>query len=267
MRRWSQSDSPGSSCQEPENAKSAQRQTVVSAEDSIESNKLLRQQLALLTKMNDALQAQVSNAEPDKGHEHDFDHTQNTIIGKKFIDYEKDMAPRPVAKPPNVELDCKILGIYEIKEQEQTFKIAFEVTFQWIDPSIPASEGGVYPEGEQPDFSHHFKPCIEVLDVLDSTYKLMLDPPQLIDRFSGRVSMKGHFSGIIIQVYNMREFPFDIQYLCITFKMAPVKEWDGQGGWKIKSRSVGEFQHPKMTVPSHSVYRKDLTILVFACSH
>jgi hypothetical protein len=72
------------------------------------------------------------------------------------------MAPRPVAKPPNVELDCKILGIYEIKEQEQTFKIAFDVTCQWIDPSIPASEGGVYPEGKPVDFSQHFKPKIEV---------------------------------------------------------------------------------------------------------
>ena len=107
------------------------------------------------------------------------------------------MAPWPVLKPPHVELSCKILGIYDIHEQQQTFKVPFEVTFQWIDPSIPASEGGYYSQGMKPNFSEHFNPSLELLDVLDSTHRPQFDQPQLIDRISGRVSMKGHRSGCL----------------------------------------------------------------------
>jgi len=222
-------------------------------------SEVLKQQLEILKQMKGMLDEAhgIPSAKAPgtlttaDGGVHDFD-KKNSIIGRKFIDYEKDMAPRPVAKPPNVELDCKVLGIYEIKCEEQTFKIKFEVTCKWIDPSIPASEGGVYPEFQQPNFSEHFRPKIDVLDVLAKDQILEMDPPQLEDRYSGKVSMKGTFLGDIIQVYNMRDFPFDVQYLSINFKMAEVKEWlpggkeTSQGSWRIKAETQGEFQHPKM---------------------
>jgi hypothetical protein len=48
----------------------------------------------------------------------------------------------------------------------------------------------------------------------------------------------------------MRQFPFDIQYLCINFKMAPVKEGgsnsEGEDSFMETGDTVGEFQHPKM---------------------
>jgi hypothetical protein len=54
--------------------------------------------------------------------------------------------------------------------------------------------------------------------------------------------MKGRFNGIIFQVINMLDFPFDIQYLCITFKMAPVKQlYIRKGDWKVDSKIVGEL--------------------------
>jgi hypothetical protein len=157
----------------------------------------------------------------------------SSIIGEHFRNYEEKVAPRPVCKPPNVECDLNVTGVYRIEEKEQTFKIVFDVTFTWFDPSIPfqyAEEEAV----DEIDFTKHFVPNMDVCDK-EQDAKFNLDPIELLDRHTGKCQRKGSFQGDINQGYNMRWFPFDVQYLCINFKMKP-----------LHNGLCGEFQHPQI---------------------
>jgi hypothetical protein len=156
-----------------------------------------------------------------------------SIIGKYFRNYEQKVAPRPVCTPPNVECDLNVTGVYRIDEKEQTFKITFDVTFTWFDPSIPFQ----YAEKEgqlKIDFTKHFVPNMDVCGK-EQDAKFNLDPIELLDRHTGKCQRKGSFQGDINQVYNMRAFPFDVQYLCINLKMKP-----------LQNGLCGEFQHPQI---------------------
>ncbi len=160
-----------------------------------------------------------------------------SIIGNKFLKYEKNVSPRPVCKPPNVECDLNVTGIYRIDEKEQTFNISFDVTFTWFDPSIPFCY--TEDQGEnQIDFTEHFIPNMDVCDKAQDA-EFHLDPVQLLERHTGKCQRKGSFQGTINQGYNMRKFPFDVQYLCINLKMKPLNEVTHKG-------LCGEFQHPQI---------------------
>jgi hypothetical protein len=156
-----------------------------------------------------------------------------SIIGESFLDYERKVAPRPVCKPPNVECDLNVIGVYRIEEKEQTFKIVFDVTFTWFDPSIPFQYAEEEGENEI-DFTKHFVPNMDVCGK-EQDAKFNLDPIELLDLHTGKCQRKGSFQGQINQNYNMRWFPFDVQYLCINLKMKPFHK-----------EVCGEFQHPQI---------------------
>jgi hypothetical protein len=96
------------------------------------------------------------NKEKDKEAEN-----HDSIIGEHFLTYEKKISPRPVCKPPNVECDLNVTGVYRIDEKEQSFNISFDVVFTWFDPSIPFYHAEE--KDENPiDFTKHFLPNMEV---------------------------------------------------------------------------------------------------------
>jgi hypothetical protein len=172
---------------------------------------------------------------------------KRTCIGEKFDEYEDFFHTDSVEKtPPLVEVNCKILGVYEICEGKQTFNVNFEVEFQWTDPSIPHSSGGKYPDDATPKWEDHFKPCIQLLQISDSSSGLVLEEPQLIDRYAGRCSMKGEFSGSIIQTLDMREYPFDIQHLHINVSLGVGGGNGGVDDGKRISQRAGHCAHIKL---------------------
>jgi hypothetical protein len=108
---------------------------------------------AFQEKILKVLEAKMNQEEDNKAENHE------SIIGENFLAYEKKLSPQPVCKPPNVECDLNVTGVYRIDEKEQNFNISFDVTFTWFDPSIPfyhAEEKG----GNPIDFTKHFIPEI-----------------------------------------------------------------------------------------------------------
>jgi hypothetical protein len=188
-------------------------------------------------KKAEAAPPSVTKNKPDKTSEND-----GSIIGKHFLDYAEKVAPRPVCMPPNVECDLNVTGVYRIEEKEQTFKIVFDVTFTWFDPSIPFQSAEEEDDDKMEDiidFTKHFVPNMDVCGK-EQDAKFNLDPIELLDRHTGKCQRKGSFQGDINQSYNMRWFPFDVQYLCINLKMKPVHKG-----------LCGEFQHPQIMNLTH----------------
>ena len=176
--------------------------------------------------------------------EDDPQDTVDSTLGTKFTDYVKQVHPKPVSTPPNVEADCNVTGIYKIQDAEQTFNVQFDATFTWIDPSIPYNYSDDDVE-DKLEFKDHFIPNIEILGKSQDA-EWTVQQPVLLERRSGMCEMKAKFHGDINQGYNMRTFPFDVQYLCINMRMKPLKaieqKYDG---------IVGEFQHPLMNNVTH----------------
>jgi hypothetical protein len=163
--------------------------------------------------------------------------TNYSVVGVEFLKHAQSRELRIEKKLalPRVEIDCKVQKVsgLDLLIGGVEFDVEFNVSVTWRDASI--ADRDEYTTGLI-RWQDHFIPNISVLGQKASS-RYEMSPPDF-DPQTGRCSMNGYFRGSIVQdsTFNMREFPFDVQNLCIIFEMKPCE------GGNVENP---EFAHPK----------------------
>ena len=185
-------------------------------------------------------------------------HTDNSSVGSAFVQHfvSHDENPYDEKNIPKVECKFKINKVSSLDQVAQTFTVEFTLMLDWVDPSLDRQNK---PKTHVPDWDEHFSPGLMLLNAqsidTDESQPRLRPPADLHDgsREYNHVTMTQKFAATIDSRMDLRNYPFDIQYLEIIMKLRSISngnKWildlpEGPKGKRPMDKSVfPQFRNP-----------------------